>query len=150
MVLLDYQALQENSQPRQEHSILIPFILKIGAACLMSQLLIYIYFFVHLYKYNNGLQILTREKKKSRIKTNVQTLLGQFVLFVIVSVYIVFMSLAFAPEITGISPDTKDLGVVVKTLEFGLFSLIHCFLIPELRGCFKKLWPKPFKCIKLQ
>jgi hypothetical protein len=116
-----------------------------GIALLVCELSIYVYFFVYLYKYNNGLQILTQEKKKSRNKTNAQTLVGQFILFVAFFVYIVFLSFAFSSGETGIAADTKDLGVIVKALEFGLFSLIQCLLIPDMRGQLKKYLPRFLK-----
>jgi hypothetical protein len=129
----------------QEHSIWIPIVLKIGTAGLICEFLIYIYLFVYLYKYTSGLQILTLEKKKSRNKSNAQTLFGQFVLFISLSAHIVFMSLAFSTGKNAFAADTKDLGVIVKSLEFGLFSLVHCLLIPELRVSFKKIVKKVTK-----
>ena len=146
---MDYQALSKNGIPRQEHSVWIPFVFKIATAILVCELSMYVYFFAYLYKYNNGLQILTQEKKKLRNKTNAQTLIGQFVLFVSFFAYVVFLSLAFSSGETGIAADTKDLGVIVKSLHFGLFSLIHCLLIPEMRENFKKYLPKELKFFKI-
>ncbi len=63
---------------------------------------------------------------------------GQFYLFVTDTVYIVFLSFAISPGTATISSDAKDIAAFVKTLEFGILSLVHCLLIPELRkNCFK-------------
>ena len=142
-VLLDYEAFDGNSRPRLETSFWIPIVLSLGSALLLAELLIYFYIFVILLKYNNGLQILTLEKKKTRNKVNAQTLLGQYILFVANVVYVFFLSVAFSEKM-GISSDAKDLGVIIKALEFGIFSLVHCVLIPELRIEIRNHLPKHF------
>ena len=138
---MDYQALDGMSMPRLEASFWIPIVLQLGSALLFAELLIYIYIFIFLLKYNNGLQILALEKKKKRNKVNAQTLLGQYIVFVSNVVYVFFLAVAFSEKM-GISPDAKDLGVIIKALEFGIFSVVHCLLIPELRSDFKKYLPR--------
>jgi hypothetical protein len=63
---------------------------------------------------------------------------GQFYLFAMDTVYVVFLSFAISPGTATISSYAKDIAAFVKTLEFGILSIVHCLLIPELRNnCFK-------------
>ena len=103
----------------------------------LSELFCYINFFVFLYNYNNGLHILSQETKQRRNKTNSQTMIGQFYVFLTETFYILFLYVTFLPGIDSILPEVKDVGAFVKTFEFGILSMVHCLLIPDLRiKCF--------------
>ena len=132
-VLLDYQSLEINGEQRIEETFWIPVVLQIGNFLIISELLCYIYFFWDLYKYNNGLSIIPQETKKSRNRTNAQTMMGQFYMFLTNALFIMFLTVGFSSTNSPVSAETKDLGVIFKSLEFGLFSFMHCYLIPELR-----------------
>ncbi len=98
-----------------------------------SELVCYLKLFHHLYVHNNGIGILSVEVKKRRNKTNAQTMMGQFFFFIVDNLYAVFIFLAFLPSISPVSSELKDLGIFLKSLDFGLVSFIQCLLIPDLR-----------------
>jgi hypothetical protein len=63
-------------------------------------------------------------------------MMGQFYLFFTDTVYMLVLTLAVLPGTDSISYDTKDIAYI-KPIEFGILSVIHCLLIPELRNkCF--------------
>jgi hypothetical protein len=60
-------------------------------------------------------------------------MMGQFYFFITDMLYGIFIFLAFAPGMKKISHNGKDIAVFVKTLEFGIISVVHCLLIPDIR-----------------
>jgi hypothetical protein len=134
---LDYVQAGKTDQFKSEFSYWIPILYQIGLAIYLCELVGYLIFFYFLYNYNKGLQIITQETKKFRNKTNAQTMMVQFYLFVTDTVYIVFLYFAILPGTATVLSDAKDIGSFLKPLEFGILSMVHCLLIPELRNkCF--------------
>jgi hypothetical protein len=113
-----------------------PFWLPIGGALAigmgMMELFSYINIFHYLYKHNQTINILPEETKKYRNKVNAETMVGQFYLFITDAIYIFFLLATFAPGY-ALPPETKDLITLLKNAEFGLMSVAHCMLIPQLR-----------------
>ena len=100
---------------------------------MISESFCYSLFFQYLFKHNNGLSFLVPEEKKSRNRSNAQTMMGQFYFFITETFYLIFIFVAFSVggEITSLP--SKDIAVIYKTIEFGLISVGHCLLIPEIR-----------------
>jgi hypothetical protein len=101
-----------------------------------TEICCYLKIFHYLYVYNDGISFLPSETKQKRNKTNAQTMMAQFYIFIADTLYVVFLFLAFLPGISPVSSHLKDLGIFLRTLDFGLVSFIHCLLIPELRQTF--------------
>jgi hypothetical protein len=72
------------------------------------------------------------DHRKSRNRSNVQTMMGQFFLYLTDTVYVVFLVVAFIWS-SSFEPETKDLVAILKNVDFGLLSVVHYLLIPELR-----------------
>jgi len=109
----------------------------------ISELCCYLKLFHYLYTHNENIGILTPDVKSKRNRTNAQTMMGQFYFFVADTIYVIFGFVAFLPGITPVSAELRDLVIFLKTLDFGLVSLIHCLLIPDIRKRFS-LW-----CLKI-
>lgn len=140
MILLDYREVAKTSPMRLEESFWIPTLLKLGVVFFFAELFCYAYFFWYLYKHDNGLHILSKEAKRARHKTNAQTFMGQSILFLATVTNTLFLSVAFSPGM--VPPDTKDFGVILKYTEFGILSMVHCLLIPDMRIRVHKLLNK--------
>jgi hypothetical protein len=117
---------------KTENPFWVPLTGIIGIALGLVELLSYIYLFYYLFKHNQTLHILPEEARKSRNKFNAVTMMGQFYFYMTDQVYILFLIVTFVSRNT-FPPDTKDLIAVLKTAEFGIFSVVQCFLIPEIR-----------------
>lgn len=131
MIVLDYREVAKASPVRLNESFWIPSLLKMAVVFFFAELSCYVFFFGYLYKHDNGLHILSRETKKARNKTNAQTFMGQSILFLATFSYNLFLYIAFLPGV--VAPETKDFGVIIKYTEFGILSMVHCLLIPEIR-----------------
>ena len=74
-------------------------------------------------------------------------MIGQFSVFATETIYILFLYVTFLPGTDSLLPNVREVGAFVKTLEFGILSIFHCLLIPDLRmKCFEWLSTK----LKLQ
>ncbi len=60
-------------------------------------------------------------------------MVGQFYFFITDMLYGIFIFFAFAPGMKKISHNGKDIAAFIKTLEFGIISVVYCLLIPEIR-----------------
>ena len=140
MIMLDYREVSKAGSMRQDESFWIQTLLKIGVGFFFAELICYVYFFYYLYKHDNGLHILSKEAKNARNKTNAQTFMGQSILFLATVSYTLFLYIAFLPG--ALDPETKDFGVIVKYTEFGILSIVHCLLIPDLRKRLLKIFDK--------
>ncbi len=60
-------------------------------------------------------------------------MMGQFYFFVTDMLYGIFIFLAFTPGANKISHNGKDIAVFIKTLEFGVISVVQSLLVPEIR-----------------
>ena len=108
-------------------------VLAFGMFLYATELCCYLKMFRYLYLYNNSLSILPQQVTRNRNRTNAQTMIGQFYFFVADTLYALFLFVAFLPSVSLVSAVLKDLGIFMKTLDFGLMSSIHCLLIPALR-----------------
>ena len=132
-ILLSYNQASETDQLAPSKGWIPVAVVAFGVFLYSSELTCYLKIFHYLYLYNNGAYFLPPEVKKDRNKTNAQTMVAQFYFFITDTFYAIFLFVAFIPGISPVSSDLKDLGIFLKTLDFGLMSFIHCFLIPTLR-----------------
>ncbi len=133
MVLLEYTQSGQKDKAEEETN-LISFVLALGVFVYNIELSCYIYIFIYLYKHNNGLILLSTETKKFRNRCNAHTLMGQIFLFVNEMIYLIVFFAAFSLGEGRISTThLKDLFSVYKHMEFGIVSVVQCFLVPELR-----------------
>ncbi len=120
----------------------------VGMLLYIFELGCYLKLFHYLYIHNERIGILTPDIKSKRNKTNAQTMIGQFYFFVSDTLYMVFAFVTFLPGIIPVSAELKDLVIFLKTLDFGLVSLIQCLLIPDIRRKFFHVWLKFFEKFK--
>ena len=128
--MIDYISFSQKKENKDE-AIFIAIVASIGIY--ISEAFCYLSFFLFLYKHNNGLSILPAELKKSRNRSNAQTMMGQFYLFITEAVYMLLLFLIFVIGLNNRFPYARDIGAVYKEIEFGLVSIIQCLMIPELR-----------------
>ena len=96
------------------------------------ELVSYMIFFKDIYQQNNS-SVVRSAVRRSRNRTNAQTIKGQIYLFIMKFVFIGLVILCFLMGQDYLSIRLKDFVLTYKLLEFGLISVVQCFQIPELR-----------------
>ncbi len=131
-MFLDYTEFGKRMESSHE-AIFTAIVLFLGVIVYISEAFCYAAFFIFVFNHTNGLSILTSEAKKSRNHSNTHTMMAQFYFFVTETIYMFFIFCLFALGITKKYVYAKDIGVLYKTLEFGLISIVQCLMIPDIR-----------------
>ena len=137
-IVMEYQIQQGNEWLPTSY-------LQMGSisSCLTFQMVefsIYIWFFYHRYRHDNGniSQLLTEDIVRSRNMKNIGTFLGQFYGFIMEFsfLFVVFLLTIFEDVENN---HTKALLVMIKFVDFGLLSAVEVMTSPNLRSL---LWRK--------
>lgn len=137
-IIMEYQVQQTNEPLPTTY-------LQMGSisSCLMFQMIefsIYIWFFIHRYRHDNGniSKLLTEDIVRSRNMKNIGTFLGQFYGFIVeFSFLLVIFLLTISEDVEN--NHTKALLVMIKFVDFGLLSAVEVMTSPNLRSL---LWQK--------
>ena len=112
----------------------------ISTIVIILEMICYVVFFHSIYKHNNSTTCLPAETRKSRNRSNAQTMMSQMYFFLLDLLLMIINAIALGTDAKQIS---KDIAVTFKILELIVVSVIHCLFIPEFR---MKIM-KPFKTL---
>ena len=102
---------------------------------------IYIWFFVHRYKSDNGniRKLLTHDVLRERNMKNMQTFLGQFYGFIMEYAYLISILFLILFADSNTTPHIKALVNIAKIADFGLLSAVEVLSSPGMRAFMKSI-----------